>query len=164
MAWFELMMFMIGECITTNTSDSILINGISVSPKKNFCILKIWNNTSNQRDKELLSKKLTFLNMDEVMYSAHSDNIQKDANKFKRREAYRNKRNQGRSYGNSRDGDGNSGGGYGNSRGGDGNSRGGYGNSRGGYGNSRGGYGNSRGGHGNSRGGHGKDRNNFNRF
>ena len=98
-AWFELMMFMIGECITNEPVDSLKINGISVSPKKNFCILKIWNNSSTQNDKTLLSKKLTFLNMEEVLYSSHNDNIQKDANKFKRREAYRNKK-QGRSYGN----------------------------------------------------------------
>ena len=39
-AWFELMVYLLGEYITKNDSDIMEINGISVSPKKNFCIIK----------------------------------------------------------------------------------------------------------------------------
>ena len=48
--WFELMMFMLGECITKVNLDSLNINGISISPKKNFCIVKIWNKSCDNND------------------------------------------------------------------------------------------------------------------
>ena len=126
-AWFELMMFMIGECITNNPDKAMEINGISVSPKKNFCILKIWNNDNSTNSKDELSSGLKFLNMEEVLYSSHENNIEKDTLKFKKRENYRN----------------------GNDRGGGRNDRGGGRNDRGGGRNDRGGGRNDRGGNGN---------------
>ncbi len=93
MVWFELMMFMLGECITDNNIESLNINGISISPKKNFCIVKIWNKDSENNNKELLSKKLEFLNMDEVIFSSHKKNIEKDQMKIKRREYYAKQNN-----------------------------------------------------------------------
>ena len=94
-AWFELMMFMIGECITRDPKNIPEINGISISPKKNFCILKIWNKDCNISSKEILSNELQFLNMEEVLYSNHESNIQKDSAKFKKREHYRNSKGRG---------------------------------------------------------------------
>ena len=83
-AWFELMMYMIGECITLDEKNIMDINGISISPKKNFCILKIWNKDCNICSKNILSKNLKFLNMEDVLYSNHENNIQKDNVKFKK--------------------------------------------------------------------------------
>jgi len=107
--WFELMMFMLGECITNDHIESLNINGISISPKKNFCIVKIWNKDSIHNDNDLLSLGLKFLNMEEVLYTSHKKNIEKDQIKIKRREYYatkngnndRNGRN-GRNYRNGR--------------------------------------------------------------
>jgi len=92
--WFELMMFMIGECITHDSSHIMEINGISISPKKNFCILKIWNRDSSLNTNNFLSNKLEFLNMKEVLYSSHESNIEKDTNKCikKHRPNFRNKK------------------------------------------------------------------------
>lgn len=83
-AWFELMMYMIGECITRDEKDIMDINGISISPKKNFCILKIWNKDCNISSNNILSKNIKFLNMEDVLYSNHENNIQKDNIKFKK--------------------------------------------------------------------------------
>ena len=91
--WFKLFMCTIGECISEKVEDTLGINGISISPKKNFCIIKIWNNDSNNNDIEFLSKELDFLNMDEVIYSCHEVNIKKDNDKIKKRELYRKGRN-----------------------------------------------------------------------
>ena len=90
-AWFNLMMHTLGEWIVNDKNNTYLINGISISPKKNFCIIKIWNGDSTQNSNSLLSKDLKFLNMEEVLYSNHEDNIQKDSDKFKRRNNYKNK-------------------------------------------------------------------------
>ena len=61
--------------------ESLQVNGISISPKKNFCIIKIWNNNYKKEDIKLLSEKLTFLNMEQVKYSSHVKNIERDNTK-----------------------------------------------------------------------------------
>jgi len=99
-AWFNLMMFTLGECVVGDVNEIKYINGISISPKKNFCIIKIWNSDSTKCSNDLLSKKITFLNIEEVIYSNHEDNIKKDADKFKRREQYKKKNGYGGGYNN----------------------------------------------------------------
>lgn len=42
MGWKNLCYSLIGETISTNKSFIQDINGITISPKKNFCIIKIW--------------------------------------------------------------------------------------------------------------------------
>ena len=79
--WFKLCSFTLGECICANTMESLQVNGISISPKKNFCIIKIWNNNHKKEDIKLLSEKLTFLDMSEVKYSSHVKNIERDTSK-----------------------------------------------------------------------------------
>lgn len=90
--WFNLFMCTIGECISDKITDSLGINGISISPKKNFCIIKIWNNDSTNNTTDYLSKNLDFLDMNEVLYSCHELNIKKDIDKVKKRESYKKTR------------------------------------------------------------------------
>ena len=88
-AWFSLMMHTLGEWILKDKNDANLINGISISPKKHFCIIKIWNADSKQHQNTLLSPDLSsFLNIEGVLYSNHEDNIKKDENKYKKRDRY----------------------------------------------------------------------------
>ena len=82
--WFKLCSFTIGEYICENVQESQNVNGISISPKKNFCIIKIWNNNSKKEDIKLLSSELDFLNMTEVKYSSHMENIERDLSKQKK--------------------------------------------------------------------------------
>ena len=91
-AWFELMTYMLGECITKLPENTMEINGISISPKKNFCILKIWNKDSQKSSNSILSNDLKFLDMNEVIYSSHNNNIQRDQTKLKKYENHRKKR------------------------------------------------------------------------
>jgi len=44
-AWTSLTYRLVGETLTEERSLSGIINGITISPKKNFCIIKIWTNT-----------------------------------------------------------------------------------------------------------------------
>ena len=81
--WVNLCKILIGEVI--NTSNPMNINGISISPKKNFCIIKIWNNDSEECDTSLLSDELkNFLDIDEVKYSSHNKNIKRDRDKIEK--------------------------------------------------------------------------------
>ena len=40
--WKSLFYAMCGETLFTNKANHDLVNGITISPKKNFCIIKIW--------------------------------------------------------------------------------------------------------------------------
>ena len=100
-AWFRLMTYLFGEYITKDEINIMDINGISVSPKKNFCIFKIWNKNSNKNNKDLLFN-FDFLNMDEVIYSNHNNNIKKDQLKTNR---YNRKNNRDNNRYNNRDND-----------------------------------------------------------
>ena len=82
--WFKLCRYTLGECICYSALESLQVNGISISPKKNFCIIKIWNNNSSKEDIKLLSKNLLFLDMSEVKYSSHLANIERDQTKQKK--------------------------------------------------------------------------------
>ena len=74
-AWTEISMALIGEYILNNIEDTINITGISISPKKNFSIIKIWNN-GNIKDinNNTLNKKILLFNVDEALYKLNAEN------------------------------------------------------------------------------------------
>jgi len=84
--WKILTYLLIGETITIN-NNKCLINGISCSPKKTFCILKIWN--SCKENKNILNLELLkdLLDIKSLIYRSHQDNITKDSRK---KEKYKN--------------------------------------------------------------------------
>jgi len=73
-AWLNLCISAIGEKITENIENSININGITISPKKNFSIVKIWNSDNNLSDNSLISSNIPFIEMKECLYSVHNKN------------------------------------------------------------------------------------------
>jgi len=83
--WFKLCTFTIGENICNDINNSSYINGISISPKKNFCIVKIWNSDNKMNETNILSNKMTFLDLNEVLYSSHVNNIERDHVKVQNR-------------------------------------------------------------------------------
>jgi hypothetical protein len=93
--WFKLCSYMIGENICENIENCSNINGVSISPKKNFCIVKIWNSNNELCDTSILSSSMNFLNIDEVLYSSHTNNIERDhvkiQNRIRRWEAKENR-------------------------------------------------------------------------
>lgn len=125
-AWFSLMMFTLGEYIVADQNDVSLINGISISPKKHFCILKIWIRDSSRNSKSILSSDLTFLDMENVLFSKHEDNIQKDYDKVKRRQSGNGGSSKGSGYQHNRKYSRNNGGGHYSSNRGNRDSRDGY--------------------------------------
>jgi hypothetical protein len=94
--WFKLCTHMIGENICETIENCKFINGVSISPKKNFCIVKIWSSTNDISDTSILSTSMSFLNLTEVLYSSHVNNIERDQvktqNRIKRWEAKENTR------------------------------------------------------------------------
>jgi len=76
-AWNVLFMKAIGESLTKELEDMNLITGISISPKKSFSILKIWNNDCNKNSIDILSD-FKYFDKKQVIYSNHKNNIKKD--------------------------------------------------------------------------------------
>lgn len=93
--WNKLCKFTVGEYISKDIEKCQTINGISISPKKTFCIIKIWNNDCHLSNINLLSSNLNFLNLNEVKYSSHDKNIERDTEKLnKYKERIRDKKNR----------------------------------------------------------------------
>ena len=63
--WENISIALLGENIGDN------INGISISPKKNFCIIKIWNDNKNNSDISLL-KKIDNVSFEGIIYKPHN--------------------------------------------------------------------------------------------
>jgi len=53
--WKELSYLLLGETITEDKELLSNINGITVSPKRNFCIVKVWLKNCNYTESEVLN-------------------------------------------------------------------------------------------------------------
>jgi hypothetical protein len=84
LVWQTLSVYLISENICKSLDESMLINGISISPKRNFCIIKIWNNDNKYCDKMLLNNNIPVINYNECMYKSHLDNIANDKIKIQK--------------------------------------------------------------------------------
>jgi len=52
--WRNLFYCLCGESLCIDDKHNIHINGITISPKKNFCIIKIWLDTSSLQDPNMI--------------------------------------------------------------------------------------------------------------
>lgn len=77
--WIDLMMAVIGETLTERHKDNEEITGISISPKVNNCIIKIWNKNATNRNINMLVKNISGLVLAESRYNKHQEheNFQK---------------------------------------------------------------------------------------
>jgi hypothetical protein len=106
--WFTLMKHVLGECLLYPDKDYLLINGISISPKKNFSIIKIWLKKHDPMPiQKALDSAIDCLNISESIYSNHSLNIKKDKHKQlnhrqhhrkKYKDTHKNKRSYNNKY------------------------------------------------------------------
>ena len=53
--WRNLLLCLCGESLCTDPTHSKHMNGITISPKKNFCIIKIWLDTSALQDPNIIT-------------------------------------------------------------------------------------------------------------
>jgi hypothetical protein len=65
--WEELTIYLLGENILKENN---IINGLSISPKKSFCITKIWNSDKTINNKELLNKSIN-VPFESCIYKQH---------------------------------------------------------------------------------------------
>lgn len=78
--WENLLIALIGNTLTKNPEDMEMITGISISPKINNCIIKVWNNSSNRKDVNILNNNIYGIELEDSFYKKHQD--QSDFNKL----------------------------------------------------------------------------------
>lgn len=71
--WNKLFALLIGNTLTKNIDDIDEINGISISPKINNCIIKIWN--KNFKKSDILLNNIKGLELAGALYKKHQDQI-----------------------------------------------------------------------------------------
>ena len=89
--WLQLCFHIITENTGTRPEVNDSVNGISFSPKKGFCIVKIWNSTTDIKDVNELNDNIdTFMDLSTCIYKSHVESIDKDNKKKKKIQDFRN--------------------------------------------------------------------------
>ena len=70
--WDKIMFYLCIDRLTNTDNEAEMLNGLSISPKINNCIFKIWNCNFKKMNLESLRKDLNFINQNEIMYLQHS--------------------------------------------------------------------------------------------
>jgi hypothetical protein len=70
--WEKLLYYICVDNITIDVNHETKINGMSVSPKINNCIFKIWNSDFKNMKTEYLRKDMEGINLEETFYLEHS--------------------------------------------------------------------------------------------
>ena len=70
--WRQMSIFMVSETLLDNIEHQTAINGITVSPKKNFCIVKLWfNNNIDEKTSISVNKGIKELSNFEGIFKRH---------------------------------------------------------------------------------------------
>lgn len=70
--WRQMSIFMVSEILLDNMEHQSAINGITVSPKKNFCIVKLWfNDNIDEKTTISVNKGLADLSNFEGIFKRH---------------------------------------------------------------------------------------------
>lgn len=70
--WEKMIYYLCIDNICINDNYEQMINGLSISPKINNCIFKIWTSNFKEMKTEYLRKDLDIINWDEMFYLEHS--------------------------------------------------------------------------------------------
>ena len=70
--WRNLTYALIGECLSTNTSFVNAVTGITISPKKNFCIVKIWMTNCDYQNPQIVTNEIRNLTPQGCLFKKHT--------------------------------------------------------------------------------------------
>jgi hypothetical protein len=69
--WKNLTYVLLGETISTNPSFVNSVNGITISPKKNFCIIKIWMKTCEFQNPTMVTNEINGISPQGCLFKKH---------------------------------------------------------------------------------------------
>jgi hypothetical protein len=72
--WRELNYVLVGETISNNSSFVKCVTGITISPKKNFCIIKIWMTNCEHINPTVVTSEVKGLISHGCLFKKHIDN------------------------------------------------------------------------------------------
>lgn len=72
--WRELNYVLVGETIGNNSSFVKCVTGITISPKKNFCIIKIWMTNCDHINPTVVTSEVKGLASQGCLFKKHIDN------------------------------------------------------------------------------------------
>lgn len=70
--WKELSYMLVGETISKNSDFVSSVVGITISPKKNFCIIKIWMSNCKYQDPTMITREINDLSSQGCIFKKHS--------------------------------------------------------------------------------------------
>lgn len=70
--WRELTYCLVGETISTNNSFVNSVIGITISPKKNFCIVKIWLTNCDYQNPQIVTGDVKYLFPQGCLFKKHT--------------------------------------------------------------------------------------------
>lgn len=70
--WRDMMYLTSGETLGLNKKYNENINGITISPKKNFCIIKIWLKSPEYQDSQMITS-VNNLTKHGVIFKKHGE-------------------------------------------------------------------------------------------
>lgn len=73
--WKELSYIVSGESISENTNFTKCVTGITISPKKNFCIIKIWMTNREYQNPAIISGQIKELSAKGCLFGVHDDKM-----------------------------------------------------------------------------------------
>jgi hypothetical protein len=69
--WRDISYLLVGESLSNNNTFVSTITGITVSPKKNFCILKIWTRTCDFQNSTIITNEIKNLPLHGCLFKKH---------------------------------------------------------------------------------------------
>jgi len=81
--WDELSMAIMGEYLTNDSKENSNLNGLSISPKRSFCVIKIWTKNVVEDKDDYFSPYIPFLDLDGSLYRKHIESLEADKEKLK---------------------------------------------------------------------------------
>lgn len=69
--WKKLSYILVGNTISNNSSFVENVTGITISPKKNFCIIKIWLSSCNNQNPSIITNTIKELNIQSSLFKKH---------------------------------------------------------------------------------------------
>jgi len=70
--WKELSYVLVGETISTQSSFVANVTGITISPKKNFCIIKIWMSTCANQNPNIVTNAVKGMTSQGCLFKKHT--------------------------------------------------------------------------------------------
>ena len=72
--WKKIVYYLCIDQITDTPKNELLINGLSISPKVNNNIFKIWNSDYKYINKKCIRNDLDFIQVDDLFFLEHKEN------------------------------------------------------------------------------------------